>query len=295
MTIRSVDKRFALKLQVKRYVLGKFLGMYRSLFRGKGIDYDEIRKYTPGDDPKAFVWAKLAQLGEPYVKTFLEERDLSVMVALDTSGSIFWARPEKAKLALEAASILIFSAAISRDRIGLALFSDGLDTFIPPRKGLTQAGRLVETMSRIGRKPRTTFLAKSFQAIGVRRGPKRGVIFVISDFISKDRGWERELATLAEYNDLIALSVVDQCETDPPQVGWVYAEDPESGVSHLAHCDEELREEVQKNVAMRRRELARFTSHHHIDFVELMEGQDPAKTLQTFFERRCQLLKRRQG
>jgi uncharacterized protein (DUF58 family) len=288
----SFDKRFAIKLQVKRYVLGTFLGMYRSLFRGKGIDYDEIRKYTPGDDPKALVWAKLAQLGEPYVKTFLEERDLSVMVALDTSGSVFWARPEKAKLALEAAAILIFSAAISRDRIGLALFSDGLETFIPPSRGMAQAGRLVETMSGIGLGMRTTFLAKSLQAIGVRHGPKRGVIFVISDFVSRDQGWEKALASLAVHNDLIALTVIDQWELHPPLLGWVYAQDPETGVCHLEKCDRAFSEEMQERLEQQRRELIRFTSHHNIDCVELIEGQDPSKTLRTFFERRCRLLKR---
>ena len=287
-----ITKRFAIKLQVKRYVLGTFLGMYRSLFRGKGIDYDEIRKYTPGDDPKAFVWAKLAQLGEPYVKTYLEERDLSVMVALDTSGSVFWARPEKAKLALEAAAILIFSAAISRDRIGLALFSENLEKFIPPRRGMAQAGRLVEVMNGIGLGRRSTYLTRSLQAIGARHGPKRGVIFVISDFISHDQGWERELASLAVHNDLIALRVTDRWEEQPPPVGWVYAEDPETGLCHLAKCDRASGEEIQGQLEHQRRELVRFTSHHNIDFCDLKEGEDPAKTLRAFFERRCQLLKR---
>jgi uncharacterized protein (DUF58 family) len=286
------NKRFAIQLQVKRYVLGKFLGMYRSLFRGKGIDYDEIRKYTPGDDPKAFVWAKLAQLGEPYVKTYLEERDLSVMVALDTSGSLFWARPEKAKLALEAAAILIFSAAISRDRIGLALFSETLEKFVPPRRGIVQAGRLVETLSAIETGKRNTFLSRSLQAINERHGPKRGVIFIISDFVSRDTGWERQLALLAIHNDLIALRVVDKWELHPPSVGWVYVRDPETGASYLTKCDDAFSEEIQAQLEHHRQELGRFTSHHHIDMIDLVEGQDPAKILRSFFEHRCRILRR---
>ena len=114
--MKAFDKRSAIQLRIQRYALGNFLGSYKSLFRGKGMEYDEIRKYVPGDDPKAFVWAKLAQLGEPYVKTFLEERDLTVIIAVDVSGSVFWQRTKKSQLALEAASALIFSAAISRDR-----------------------------------------------------------------------------------------------------------------------------------------------------------------------------------
>lgn len=256
------------------------------------MDYDEIRKYTPGDDPKAFVWAKLAQLGEPYVKTFLEERDLSVMVALDTSGSVFWARPEKARLALEAAAILIFSAAISRDRIGLALFSEDLERFVPPRRGLPQAGRLVEIMGGIGLGRRSTFLAKSLKAIGTRRGPKRGVLFVISDFRSLDQGWKRELASLAAHNDVIAVRVIDRWETAPSPLGWIYAEDPETGARRLVKCDRTMSEEIQSQTNQDRRELLRFAAHHAIDCVELVEGQDPVKALRAFFERRCRRLRR---
>ena len=125
------------------------MGAFRSLVRGHGVEYDEIRKYVPGDDPKALVWAKLAQTGESYVKTFLEERNLTVIIALDISSSVFWKRKEKASLAIEAASVLLFSAAVSRDRVGLAFFSETLDQFIPPRRGMTHAGKLMETLLKI--------------------------------------------------------------------------------------------------------------------------------------------------
>lgn len=292
MKPKGFDKRLAVQLHVKKYVLGEFLGFYQSLFRGKGLEYDEIRKYVPGDDPKAFVWAKLAQLGEAYVKTFLEERDLTVLIAFDTSSSVFWARPEKAKLALEAAALLIFSAAISRDRVGLALFSQDVDQFIPPRRGMTHAGRLVEVLGSVDCSQRPTSMIKSLRGIGARRGPKKAVIFIISDFISNEPNWESSLSSLAQHNDLIAIQVVDKVELSPPSIGWVYVTDPETGAVSLRNYDSSYAKEVQESLERNRRMLSHFTDHHNIGRIELKEGDDVAHTLRQFFARRCRILKR---
>jgi uncharacterized protein (DUF58 family) len=293
--VKAPDKRSAIQLRIQRYALGKFLGSYRSLFRGKGMDYDEIRKYVPGDDPKAFVWAKLAQLGEPYVKTFLEERDLSVIIALDTSGSIFWPRPEKSQIALEAAAALIFSAAISRDRVGLALFSDHLEQFIAPRRGLAQAGKLIETLNSLEPRCKNTFLAQSLHAISSRRGPKRAAIIVISDFMSHDEGWRGALSSMSKHNDVIAIKVIDGWELDPPQVGWVYAADSETGQYKLVHCDKNFAASYKDQLATQRRELARFSAQHNIGHIELLEGEDPVRVMKAFFDQRRKLLGRSAG
>ena len=293
--MKAIDKRSAIQLRVQRYALGKFLGSYQSLFRGKGIEYDEIRKYVPGDDPKSFAWAKLAQLGEPYVKTFLEERDLSVLVALDTSGSVFWPRPEKSRLALEAAAALIFSAAMSRDRVGLALFSDDLERFIPPRKGLVQAGRLIETLNSLGPRCKNTFLGKSLHAIGARRGPKRSAIIIISDFISHDEGWKGVLSSLSKHNDVIVIKVIDRWELDPSKVGWVHVTDSETGQNRLVHCNESFAASMKDQLITQRQELARFSVQHNIGHIELLEGEDPLRTMKAFFDQRRKLLKRGTG
>lgn len=288
-----LDKRLAIKLQVKKYVLGQFLGLYKSLFRGKGLEYDEIRKYVPGDDRKAIVWAKLAQLGEAYVKTFLEERDLTVLVAVDTSSSVFWSRPQKSLLALEIASLLLFSAAVSRDRVGLVLFSHGVEKFSSPRRGLQHAGKLVEELSQIeGSEKKTSFL-ESFRGIGARRGPKRAVIFVISDFLTHETGWEKELISLSRQNDLILVKVKDQWEENPPHVGWIYAQDPESGISQFLHCDEVFADEVKRKAHDSEVTLRRLAAHYNLGCVEMLEGCDPAKKLRQFFDQRCRLLRRR--
>lgn len=293
--MKDLDKRSAIQLRIQRYALGNFLGSYRSLFRGKGMEYDEIRKYVPGDDPKSFVWAKLAQLREPYVKTFLEERDLNVIIALDTSGSIFWPRPEKSQIALEAAAALIFSAAISRDRIGLALFSDQLEHFIAPRRGLAQAGRLIETLNTLGPRCKSTLLGKSLRDIGARRGPKRSAMIIISDFMSQDEGWRGSLSSLSKHNDIIVIKVIDQWELDPPQVGWVYATDSETRQPKVVHCNQAFATSLKDQLADQRRELARFSTQHNIGHIELLEGEDPVRVMKAFFDQRRKLLGRSAG
>jgi len=288
-----VDKHLAIKLQVKRHVLGRFLGTYKSLFRGQGIEYDEIRKYVPGDDPKAIVWAKLAQLNEPYVKTFLEERDLTVLVALDTSGSVFWASPGKAELALETAASLIFSAGISRDRVGLVLFSEGIEKYIYPRRGMAHAGRLVQECADIGIGNRRTFLEQSLRSIEKRRGPKRAVIFVISDFVSQDNnGWQSALSSLGRRNDMIAIQIVDNWEQKPLSLGWVCAQDPEDGRCSLVHCDEKFSENMRRELLEMRRQFSAYASAHGISRIEICEGDDPLQQLRSFFQKRCQVLRR---
>jgi uncharacterized protein (DUF58 family) len=291
----KMNRALAISLQIKKYALGPFLGTYRSLFRGKGMEYDEIRKYVPGDDPKAFVWAKLAQMGEAYVKTFTEERDLTVIIALDVSKSMFWNRKEKGSLATEAASALIFSAAASRDRVGLALFSDTLLEFIPPRRGMTHAGKLIETLDNVPLlHTNKTSLSGSFQSIGVRRGPKRAAIFILSDFMCKEEQWEKSLSTLSKQNDVIAIRVEDLLEKSPQPLGWVYTKDPEQVHSSLlVNWNEDNAQEWKQNIATERRRLKKASDEYNIGFVELEEGQDPVSALKTFFEKRRRLLRRR--
>lgn len=289
----KLDRKLALSLQIKKYALGPFLGMYRSLIRGQGVEYDEIRKYIPGDEPKAMVWAKLAQTGEAFVKTFHEERDLTVIVALDISSSVFWARPEKATLAAEVASILLFSAAVSRDRVGLALFSENLDAFIPPRRGMSHVGKLVEMVSAIEPMQRKTSLKNSLQALGARRGAKRAALFVISDFMCQHEAWEDSLLALSKKNDVIAMRVQDAWEKNPQPLGWIYAKDAEQEGNLLLQWDDKAVEAWKRSVKEEEQRLKKLSMQHDIGRVDIEEGRDPLYVLRTYFERRCRILKRR--
>lgn len=283
----------AVKLQVQRHVLGPFLGMYRSLFRGKGIEYDEIRKFVPGDDIKDIVWAKLAQMGEAYVKTYLEERDLVVLVALDISGSMFWGRSKKAELACETAALLLFSGAVSRDRVGLVLFSDQVDRFISPRRGLQHVGKLIEAVAAVEPAKRKTSLSASLRSIAASRGPKHAVIFLISDFVCPSDAWKEELFALSRRNDVILVRVEDLFEHSPETVGWVYAEDAESGGARLIDCNATFASSMQQKIADVANDLRRSSALQNIGYMEIVEGEEPVKKIRDFFARRCRVLRRR--
>ena len=289
----KMDRKLAISLQIKKFALGPFLGTYRSLVRGQGIEYDEIRKYVPGDDPKSIVWAKLAQTGESYVKTYLEERDLTVIIALDISSSVFWKRRKKASLALEVASVLLFSAAVSRDRVGLACFSDTLERFIPPRRGMAHAGKLTEILFHLPEMKRKTSLKTSFQAIGSLCGPKRAALFVISDFMCKGEEWEASFGALSKNNDVIAMKVQDSWERNPFPMGWIYTEDAEESARQLVHWNGDVVEEWKRQVEEERQKVRAVSTKHNIGYVELDEGKDPLQVLRTYFEHRCSILKRR--
>ena len=170
--------------------------------------------------------------------------------------------------------------------MGLALFSDQLERFIPPRKGLTQAGKLVETLVSLGPRCKNTFLGKSFRAIGGMGGPKRSAMIIISDFISHDDGWRGALSSLSKHNDVIAIKVIDRWELDPPQVGWVYVADSETGQYKLVHCNEAFAASYKDELANQRKDLARFFAQHNIGHIELLEGEDPVHVLKAFFDQR---------
>ena len=293
--LSAIDPKLAVKFYINKNALGKFLGSYQSLFKGQGIDYDEIRPYSPGDDPKAFVWAKLAQLGEPYVKTYLEERDLSVSVALDISGSMIYRRDSKAIAALRAASVLIYSAALSRDRIGLSLFSDHLERFVPPRRGMTHAGTLIQILGSLKPSNAKTNLKTSLREIGARGGAKKGVLFIISDFISSDIDWDNELTLLSAHNDVILIRIFDSFEEDMKAPGWMVMEDPEFPTSQVVHFDSSFGEKTISLAEEEYKSLVTKATHYRVSLCDLRTTLDPIQVLRDFFDRRCVILRRGRG
>jgi uncharacterized protein (DUF58 family) len=290
--MKDLSRDVAIKLHAQRRVLGQFLGMYRSCFRGKGIEYDEIRKFVPGDDIKDIAWAKLAQVGEAYVKTYIEERDLVVIVALDVSGSMFWGRSQKAQLAQEMAALLLFSGSISRDRVGLALFSEKIEKFIPPRRGVQHVGKLIEAVADIQQSRQKTSLDKSLKELAKTRGPKRALIFLISDFVCSHNRWKEDLINLGHTNDLIMIRVEDSFESFPTPIGWAYMEDAEEGLPSIGCCDTLFSNSMRQKMGDLAREMQQFSSLHTFGYLEAKEGQDPAQLLREFFVRRQSVVRR---
>ncbi len=219
-----------LTIRSRRAVEEVFSGAYRSAFRGHGLEFAEVREYVPGDDVRAIDWNVTARAGRPFIKRFDEERELTVVVALDLSGSqAFGSRSRtKREVGAEAGALIALAAARNRDRVGLLLFTDRVELYLPPSKSRARALRLVREMLAFEPQGTGTDLPDALRFLG-RVLRRRAIVFVISDWIAGE--FERPLAHLARRHDLVTLEISDPFESDLPPTGLLWTRDLESGRS----------------------------------------------------------------
>jgi len=203
-------------------------GEYHSVFKGQGIEFDEVREYTAGDDIRAIDWNVTARMGHPFIKRFCEERELTIVFLVDVSGSQCFGSGarSKAELSAEVACLLALSAIKNQDKVGLILFSDRIEKYIPPRKGRTAVMRLVREVLAAEETRHRTDIAAAFRFLNNVQKHK-AVVFLVSDFM--DRGYERDLRVLAKRHDMICCPISDPREADLVDAGLVEIQDPESG------------------------------------------------------------------
>lgn len=203
-------------------------GAYQSVFKGQGIEFDEVREYVPGDDVRSIDWNVTARMGHPYIKHFSEERELTVMFLVDISGSqCFGSRHRsKAETAAEITCLLALSAIKNQDNIGLILFSDRIEKCIPPRKGRTAAMRLVREVLAAEETTHGTDIAGAFRFLNSVQ-KRKAVVFLISDF--QDTQYEKDLRIAARRHDIICCPISDPHEQELPNVGLLELEDAETG------------------------------------------------------------------
>ncbi|MEP6765400.1 MAG: DUF58 domain-containing protein [Gemmatimonadaceae bacterium] len=217
-----------LELRTRRLMDSSFAGEYRSLFKGQGMEFAEVREYQAGDEVRTIDWNVTARMGRPFVKQYVEERELTVMLAVDLSGSSrFGTRSRfKHELAIEMAGVLTLAAVRNNDRVGLLMFSDRVEHALPPRKGRKHALRLIRdlmTVNPVGRGTDITIATDRLTKLLTHRA----VVFFCSDFLSPDL--ERPLARLAQRHDVIAVTLEDPAERVLPNIGLARLEDPETG------------------------------------------------------------------
>lgn len=217
-----------LELRTRRLMDSSFAGEYRSLFKGQGMEFAEVREYQAGDEVRTIDWNVSARMGRPFVKQYVEERELTVMLAIDLSGSSrFGTRPRfKHELAVEMAGVLALAAVRNNDRVGLLLFTDRIEHALPPRKGRKHALRLIRDLMTVEPKGRGTDISVATDRLS-KLLTHRAVVFFASDFQSPDL--ERPLARVAQRHDVIAVTLEDPSERDLPNVGLARLEDPETG------------------------------------------------------------------
>ncbi len=280
-----------IELRTRGLVSSLFAGEYRSTFRGQGMEFAEVRAYEIGDDYRTIDWNVSARLGSPYVKTFTEERELTVLLVVDHSGSTRFGEPRtKAGLAAEVAAVLALAAARQSDRVGALLFSDRVEQVIPPRKGRRHALRVIRDLVAFQPAGRSTDLAASL-TYAVRLLNHRSIVVILSDFLAPN--WERPLQRLAARHEVVAVTVDDPRERALPASGWLDLEDAESGQRVMIDAgSREVRGRLASLAERRVEERRRGLAAAGVDHVALITGQDYALPLRRAFALRAKRLHR---
>ena len=221
-----------IEIRTRRIVDSMISGSYHSAFKGKGMEFSEVRPYIDGDDVRTIDWNVTARMGAPYIKKYIEERELTVMLVVDASASGDFGSVDKFKgeMAVELCSLLAFSAIRNNDRVGLVVFTSDVETYIPPRKGRNHVLRVIRELLYFRPKNRGTDIGNALKFLN-RVQTRTSVVFLVSDFISA--GFEAPLRVAAKRHDLVTISVSDPREELIPQIGLVEFEDAETGETVL--------------------------------------------------------------
>lgn len=276
-----------IEIRARRLVNSVFLGEYHAVFRGRGIEFSEVREYEPGDDVRGIDWNVTARMGAPFIKKFVEERELTVMLAVDISASDAFgsAGQSKREVAAEVGALLAFSAIRNNDKVGLIAFSDHVERYVPPKKGARHALRVVRELlyrEPAGRGTRIEAAVEFLQRV-LRR---RSVIFLLSDF--QDQGYERGLRVLARRHDLTAVVLGDRREVELPNAGLVELEDAETGALILVDTsDPRVRRRYADRAIAARDARRQLFARTQIDQIELWSGQSYVEPLIAYFRRRA--------
>ncbi len=288
----AIDTRELMKqVRTIRVVTGKLVeehlsGEYHSVFKGQGIEFDEVREYQPGDDIRAIDWNVTARMGHPFIKRYCEERELTIMFLVDVSGSQgFGSRDRsKAEVAAEFTCLIALSAIRNQDKVGLVLFSDRVEKFLPPRKGRTAVMRLVREVLAAQDTRRRTDICGALRFLNNVQNHK-AVVFLVSDFLDGD--FVRDLRVTARKHDVIACPVADPREMEIPDVGLIEVEDPETGeLVVLDTSSERFRSDFSAEMSRRQEELMEIFRKLKVDVLSLRTDKPFVNDVRQLFHRR---------
>ncbi len=275
-----------IQIRTRHMVSDLFAGSYHSVFKGQGMEFHEVREYVPGDDIRSIDWNVTARMGHPFIKKYVEERELTVMLAVDISRSLDFgsSRQFKKDLAAEIAAVVAFAATQNNDRVGLALFADEIEHFLPPRKGPRHVLRVIRDALYFQPRGRGTRLAPALGYLN-RVLTRRSVILIISDFL--DDHFRSALTVAARRHDVIAVVLEDRREREWVAAGVLEWEDAESGQRYLVDTSDRLtRETLERREQQRREERDQQLRAAGVDVIRLTTGQPYAPELVKFFRQR---------
>jgi uncharacterized protein (DUF58 family) len=275
-----------LEIKTRGLVEAAFAGDYHSVFKGRGMNFEDVREYQPGDEIRAIDWNVTARLGTPFVKKFTEERELTVMLIVDVSasGNFGSTTQSKRELAAEVACLLAFSAIRNNDKVGLLLFTDRVELFIPPKKGRSHTLRLIREILFFEPEGRGTNPALALDSLN-RIVTRRAVVFFISDFQAPD--FSKALSVSGRRHDFIAFHVQDEREKVLPNIGIITLEDAETGEQiEIDTGDRATRARFVDLASEKQTELLRTLRRNNIDAIALRTGEDYLPALRSFFKQR---------
>ncbi len=274
-----------LEIKTRRLVNEIFSGQYGSVFRGLGMEFAEVREYVPGDDVRSIDWNVTARIGHPYVKKFMAEREMTVMLMVDGSASQRFgtAAKWKSELAAEVAAVLGFSAIRNNDKVGLCLFSDEVEHFVRPQKGRTHTLRLIRDILEFSPRHHATRLDEALRYLN-RVLKRKAVVFLLSDFYDFD---ERLLAVTNRRHDLVALQIVDPREETLPAAGLLELSDAETGRRlQVDSSSSAVRQAFKARALERQKQLDATFRRFGVDHIVLRTDRSFVHPLMSFFQRR---------
>ena len=284
----NAQKVREIELITRRLVSDTLAGQYHAVFKGRGMSFDSVREYQPGDDIRTIDWNVSARTGGIFVKQYVEERELTVLVAVDLSGSQKFGSKERSKreLAAEIAAVLAFSAISNNDRVGIILFSDRIERYIPPKKGRGHVMRLVLELLEFQPQGQGTRIDVALDYIA-RIARKRAVVFVLSDFVGE--GYDRSLGVLSRRHDVVPIVTSDRVDTEwtVPKGLWLL-EDPETGaVLPFDAGSAESRKQFWQRSAVAQKKQEQLARKFGLEPISAVVGQDYLKDLVAYFRRRA--------
>ena len=289
MSKEILKKVRQIEIRTKNIVNDFFGGDYHSNFKGRGMTFSEVREYVPGDDVRSIDWNVTARTGKPHLKIFEEERELSVLILIDVSSSgVFGSKKNlKIDLGVEIAAMLSFSAIKNNDKVGLALFSDKIEKYIPPKKGKKHVLRLItDIVNHDFENSNKRTSIKTAIDFANKISKRKSVIFLISDFID-DNFWN-ELKFLNFKHDVIGLQIYDSYERNFPNLGIINIHDSETGENTwIDTTSKKIRDKFQKNSIKKLNSFSKKCKNIGFDLIQISTDDDYIKFLMQFFRSRA--------
>jgi uncharacterized protein (DUF58 family) len=282
-----------IEIRTRKLVNDSFAGEYHSIFKGRGMEFDEVRPYQIGDEIRTIDWNVTARTGEPYIKRYVEERELTVMLVVDASASENFGSVERFKreIAAELTAVLSFAATTNNDKVGLLIFTDQIELFIPPRKGRKHVLRLIRELLAFEPQNKGTDIKMALDKVN-QILKRRSIIFLVSDFIADPQTYRRQLSVTNRRHDLIAVDLNDPLDSDIADVGLMAVEDPESGaIEWIDTSNRKWQAAFRARMEALEEEKTRIFRQSSVDRIDINTDEEYTIPLTRFFQDRAKRIR----